>query len=77
MATKIRTDSYEPIKGTVICRGHLDCRSKMGCPHHKLHKWIKNEEGRPSHQECFNQILGPSHCDCIPMTKVGLLLESY
>lgn len=77
MPTKIRKNSYEPIKGTVICRGHLVCPSKRSCPHHKLHKWIKKDKYRSSHTACFNQIFGHSCCDCIPMTKAGLLLEAY
>jgi len=77
MATKKRKDMYDPIPGTVICKGHLHCQGRETCPHGKLHKWILFTEKSEIGFGCYCSPEHASICNCIPMTKEGLLLEAY
>ena len=76
MATKKRKDMFEPIPGTVICKGHLYCQGRVACPHSKLHKWVSNHNKSEKGAGCYNSPEHSSICNCIPMTKEGLLLEA-
>ena len=81
MATKERKDMWEPIKGWVICKGHLNCMSNGLCKHSKLHKWITAVRPEPKSRGCYCSITNSSCCNCIHMTKEQLywrpILEAY
>jgi hypothetical protein len=77
MRTKKRKNMYVPIPGTVICKGHLYCNSVGRCLHSKLHKWIPKTKYSSEAESCYNSAEHATSCNCIPMTKEGLLLEAY
>ena len=77
MRTKKRKNMWDSISGTVICKGHLHCNSMGRCPHSKLHKWIPKTKYSCESESCYNSPEHASMCNCIPMTKEGLLLEAY